>query len=217
VLPLASNSLSPPVSALSSHTLLVVPADRTQSTIHDVEHATRDEAVLIHPFRPVVILGFLPFIPDSPRWLLSKDREADAVHALRRLRTPEEVSLGHCEAELSAIHEALRANVHKASWSAVFRGSNLRRTLVVLVGFTYQQITGQAFVSTYQTVFYKSNGYAAQAFTFPVINGVLGTLAVIPGMFLVDSLGWVRTDARPHTAAYTNHHDHPADLIPHAM
>ncbi|RSH92483.1 hypothetical protein EHS25_008899 [Saitozyma podzolica] len=138
---------------------------------------------------PTLILGFLPFIPDSPRWLLSKDREADAVHALRRLRTPEEVSLGHCEAELSAIHEALRANVHKASWSAVFRGSNLRRTLVVLVGFTYQQITGQAFVSTYQTVFYKSNGYAAQAFTFPVINGVLGTLAVIPGMFLVDSLG----------------------------
>jgi hypothetical protein len=59
------------------------------------------------------------------------------------------------------------------------------------VGFTYQQITGQAFVSTYQTVFYKSNGFAAQAFTYPVINGVLGTLAVIPGMFLVDSLGWV--------------------------
>lgn len=129
------------------------------------------------------------FIPDSPRWLLSKDRPADALHALRRLRTKDEALTGQCEEELAMIQESLHSHVHKAGWGAVFQGSNLRRTMIVLVTFTYQQITGQAFVSTYQTVFYKSNGYAAQAFTYPVINSVLQIVAVVPGMFLVDRLG----------------------------
>lgn len=51
------------------------------------------------------------------------------------------------------------------------------------------QTTGQAFVSTYQTTFYKTNGYAAEAFTYPVINSCLGFLSVLPGMYLVDKFG----------------------------
>lgn len=54
------------------------------------------------------------------------------------------------------------------------------------------QVTGQAFVSTYQTTFYKTNGYADQAFTYPIITAVLQWLAVIPGMYLVDRIGYVR-------------------------
>lgn len=141
------------------------------------------------PFNFAVILLFLPFIPHSPRWLLSKDREEDALSSLKRLRTPEEVAQGCCEEELAAIHVALHNDVHKASWVKVFTGNNLPRTMIVVVAYTFQQLTGQAFISTYQTTFYKSNGYAAEAFTYPVINGSLGMLAVIPGMFLVDSLG----------------------------
>lgn len=51
------------------------------------------------------------------------------------------------------------------------------------------QTTGQAFVSTYQTTFYKQNGYANEAFTYPIINSCLGFIAVLPAMCLVDSLG----------------------------
>lgn len=51
------------------------------------------------------------------------------------------------------------------------------------------QTTGQAFVSTYQTTFYKTNGYAAHAFTYPVINGCLSFVSVIPAMYMVDKIG----------------------------
>lgn len=138
---------------------------------------------------PVLIVAFVPFIPDSPRWLLSKDRHEDALTALRRLRTKDEVASGACTEELAVIQAQLQQKVHKASWLDCFRGTNARRTWLVVVFYIYQQITGQAFVSTYQTVFYKANGYATHAFTYPIISSVLSLVAVIPCMYFSDVLG----------------------------
>jgi len=146
------------------------------------------------------------FIPSSPRWLLSKDRDDEAVAALRRLRPKVDAADGKCAAEIQAIKEALQGHVHKAPWLDLVRRSNLRRTMIVIVYYFFQQVstfipeminvltcslqtTGQAFVSTYQTTFYKTNGYAAQAFTYPVVNSCLSFLSVIPAMYLVDKLG----------------------------
>ncbi|KAH8891220.1 putative sugar transporter [Thozetella sp. PMI_491] len=138
---------------------------------------------------PVLIVLFTYFIPQSPRWLLSKDREEEAVASLRRLRSKEDTENGSCEAEIQAIKSALQGNVHKAPWMDLVRGSNFRRTMIVVVYYFFQQTTGQAFVSTYQTTFYKTNGYAAQAFTYPIINGCLSFFAVIPTMYLVEKIG----------------------------
>ncbi|KAL1887659.1 hypothetical protein Sste5346_010054 [Sporothrix stenoceras] len=138
---------------------------------------------------PLLICLFTFFIPNSPRWLLSKDRDDEAVNSLRRLRSKADVDTGHCEAEIAAIRDSLQENVHKASWFDLIRGTNLRRTLLVVAYYFFQQTTGQAFVSTYQTTFYKTNGFAAQAFTFPIITSCLGFLAVVPAMYLVDSVG----------------------------
>ncbi|KAI5460119.1 putative sugar transporter [Mariannaea sp. PMI_226] len=138
---------------------------------------------------PVLISLCAFFIPNSPRWLLSKDREEDAVVALRRLRPEADAADGHCDAEIQAIKESLQDQVHKAPWLDLFRGTNLRRTLIVMAFYFFQQATGQAFVSTYQTVFYKENGYASHAFDYPIITSVLGFVAVIPAMYLVDTVG----------------------------
>ena len=35
---------------------------------------------------PALILALLPFLPESPRWLLSRDRREDAVKSLKKLR-----------------------------------------------------------------------------------------------------------------------------------
>ncbi|KIX07460.1 uncharacterized protein Z518_02113 [Rhinocladiella mackenziei CBS 650.93] len=125
---------------------------------------------------PVLIILFVWFIPSSPRWLLSKDRDEDAIAALRRLRPKGD------DADVRSMYT-------KAPWLDLVRGNNLRRTMIVVVYYFFQQTTGQAFVSTYQTVFYKMNGYAAQAFTYPVINSCLSFLSVIPAMYLIDTLG----------------------------
>ncbi|UKZ91691.1 uncharacterized protein TrAFT101_006663 [Trichoderma asperellum] len=136
-----------------------------------------------------LIALFTVFIPNSPRWLLSRDREEEAVAALRRIRPKEDASNGNCEAEIIAIKEAIQEDVHKAPWLDLVRGTNARRTMIVMVYYFFQQATGQAFVSTYQTVFYRDNGYAAHAFTYPIINSCLSLVSVIPGMYAVDKFG----------------------------
>uniref|UniRef100_A0A8H7N517 Major facilitator superfamily (MFS) profile domain-containing protein n=1 Tax=Bionectria ochroleuca TaxID=29856 RepID=A0A8H7N517_BIOOC len=138
---------------------------------------------------PVFIIIFSFLIPHSPRWLLSKDREEEALAALKRLRPKADAEDGTCEAEIQKIRAALQEQVHKGPWIDLFRGTNLRRTMLVIVFYFYQQTTGQAFVSTYQTVFYKENGYADQAFTYPVILYCLNTLVVIPAMYLIEYMG----------------------------
>jgi hypothetical protein len=89
----------------------------------------------------LVILFCTLFIPHSPRWLLSKDREEDALVSLRRLRPKEDALNGNCEAELQEIRDALHEEVHKASWADLVRGSNLRRTLIVIACYFFQQVS----------------------------------------------------------------------------
>ena len=87
-----------------------------------------------------MLILFVFFIPDSPRWLLSKDREDDAAVSLRRLRNKDDNDRGRCDEEIRAIKEALSYQVHKAPWIDVFRGTNLHRTLIVIAFHFFQQV-----------------------------------------------------------------------------
>ncbi|BCS28345.1 sugar porter family MFS transporter [Aspergillus puulaauensis] len=138
---------------------------------------------------PVLIIICTIFIPNSPRWLLSKDRDEDAIASLRKLRPEEDRSNGACDEELREIREGLHEVVHKAAWIDLVKGNNLRRTTIVVVCYFFQQATGQAFVSTFQTKFYQQNGYEEHAYTYPIISSVLNLVAVFLAMALVDRLG----------------------------
>ncbi|CAI7665034.1 unnamed protein product [Penicillium manginii] len=116
-------------------------------------------------------------------------RDEDAIVSLRRLRPKEDALNGKCEAEIREIRECLREVAYKSSWIDLIRGSNLRRTSIVIVFYFFQQVTGQAFVSTYQVKFYQQNGYAEYAYTYPLVCSVLGVVAVIIAMCFIDNLG----------------------------
>lgn len=88
-----------------------------------------------------MIALFTIFIPNSPRWLLSRDREEEAVAALRRIRPKEDASNGNCEAEIIAIKEAIQEDVRKAPWLDLVRGTNARRTMIVMVYYFFQQVS----------------------------------------------------------------------------
>lgn len=88
-----------------------------------------------------VIIIVTHFIPTSPRWLLSKDRHEEALASLRHLRPKSDATNGNCELEIQCIQEALQENVHKAPWSDLFNGGNLRRTVLVIVYYFFQQVS----------------------------------------------------------------------------
>ena len=104
---------------------------------------------------------------DAPRWLMSKNRFEDAVKSLERVRPSEDAHAGLCRKEAEAIREALDNKVEKGPWidlvvsftrakvpsncskadCGLQRGTNLRRTTIVLTLLLLQQFCGQGFVS----------------------------------------------------------------------
>ena len=159
---------------------------------------------------PFFILILLPILPESPRWLLSRDRVEPAVKNLRKIRknsSEEDIQL-----EIASLQFA-NSNAHKGSWAEVFDKKNrvsvtstIQRQVssvyeIVLTSMTQlrtgiavfamfgQQITGQAFPSQYQVIFYQEQGLGRHAFLFNVISNVIGLVAIVMTWFTVDSAG----------------------------
>ncbi|KAH8553034.1 general substrate transporter [Umbelopsis sp. PMI_123] len=135
----------------------------------------------------ILVFGF-PFVPESPRWLLAKDRRDDAVAALLRLRV-KGTSVEDVEYELDLIAQGEQTH-GKGPWKDLFKGSDLRRTWIAIGAMVCQQITGQAFVGQYSVVFYQQQNITNPS---PYMLGVIGSTTSLVSSLLVsliiDSFG----------------------------
>lgn len=125
-------------------------------------------ATAIQALPAIIILAGLPFTPNSPRWLVSKDRLDEAGRVLKLLRTKQDVDNGVCELELAAMCGETRAVQHKDSWLTLLKGTNLRRTGIACTIMALQQLTGVTFSSSYGPTFYKQVGLGDKAFAYAV-------------------------------------------------
>ncbi|KAI0019703.1 general substrate transporter [Xylariomycetidae sp. FL0641] len=135
---------------------------------------------------PAIILAFLPFIPESPRWLLTKDRRDEAVVNLRKLR--KRASEEEIQVEIESLQFS-HANEEKGSWAEVFGPSNRLRTGIAVLAMFGQQITGQAFPSQYGVIFYQQQGFGDKSFLFNIVSNIVSMVAVVMTWFYVDALG----------------------------
>ncbi|KAF4995849.1 hypothetical protein FDECE_12663 [Fusarium decemcellulare] len=135
---------------------------------------------------PGIIFALLPFLPESPRWLLSRNRRDLAVLNMKKLR--KSASEDEIQTEIEALAYA-HAHEEKGTWAEVFDKTNRVRTAVAVLAMFGQQITGQAFPSQYGVIFYQSQGYGDQSFLFNVIANVISMGAVMITWFYIDSTG----------------------------
>ncbi len=141
-------------------------------------------------WRILLGIGFVPAIislvlrarmPESPRWLLDRGREADVVAAMKKLDI--EVSADDVHAEAQAVQRARERAESKTQWTPAVR----RALIVVCVFFVFQQITGinVAFYygPTLLTPYLGTGGAIQQEISGVIAAGILAVVNVIATYF----------------------------------
>ncbi|RAL03922.1 aldehyde dehydrogenase [Aspergillus ibericus CBS 121593] len=135
---------------------------------------------------PCFILLFSWFVPESPRWLIRKNRTEAAATQLEYLNKGKNVDV---EAEVALLQASIGADAQtKGSWAELLQGTNRRRTMVAVMTAAFNQLTGQAFVSQYGSLFVKSL-HVMNPFAFTLLSRGFSTLGPLVTFSLVDTTG----------------------------
>ncbi|KAL2021847.1 hypothetical protein VTK56DRAFT_6621 [Thermocarpiscus australiensis] len=144
----------------------------------------------------IIILVFVPFLPESPRWLVLKGREAEAKEVIAALADTD-VAARAVEIEFLAIKETV-AEMAKGTFADLFfnttEGSNktrnMHRTLLAYFNQVFQQISGINLITYYAAVIYRGLGMSGfLSRLLAAINGTEYFLASWPAVFLVERVG----------------------------
>lgn len=132
----------------------------------------------------IFLVGCL-FIPESPRWLLTRGEEGRARDVLRGLGRSPEVA----EREVREIAARLETPQH--GWELWRHDPNVRRSVALGVLLqVMQQLTGINVVMYYAPRIFRALGYApALQMDFTILVGLVNVLATVAALFLVDRWG----------------------------
>ncbi|KUL92248.1 hypothetical protein ZTR_02325 [Talaromyces verruculosus] len=138
---------------------------------------------------PLIIACGLFFLKDAPTFYLIKGQDDEAEKSLRLIRrgyTDTEI-----ESELRALRaqKALRQQEMEVPFSELFKGVNLRRTLLAMSVPNLQQLSGIAFATNYATIFLQQVAPGQNPFVLTIALDILSLAGAITGMMLVDRVG----------------------------
>ena len=131
----------------------------------------------------ILLLGLL-FVPESPRWYMSRGLPAQARSVLARIHKPSVV-----DAEFSAIEASLQ--LQEGGWKELL-SPNLRPALIIGIGLAvFQQFTGINTVIYYApTIFQIAGLHSNSAAILATVGvGIINVLLTIVALRLLDRVG----------------------------
>lgn len=141
---------------------------------------------------PVPIAIGVFFAPESPWWLTRQGRSTSAKKALKRLQSRH----GSTEDELDAT-VAMMAHTNQfekdtevgSSYSACFKGVDLRRTEITCMVWAIQNLSGAGFMG-YSTYFFQQAGLSIDnSFNIAMGQYAIGAVGTILSWFLMAKFG----------------------------
>jgi MFS transporter, SP family, general alpha glucoside:H+ symporter len=134
---------------------------------------------------PAALAAGLYFMPESPYWLVMKSHHDKARKSLVRLSNGRE----DIEARLVQIQHTIEAerrlNAQKTSWAELFRGTNLRRTRIIVICFYMPVVVGSVIASN-APYFLNQTGLDSHTVVKLVQIGIsLGVVSALFNIFLM--------------------------------
>ncbi|TQW01272.1 sugar porter (SP) family MFS transporter [Cordyceps javanica] len=141
---------------------------------------------------PLPLMIGIWLAPESPWWLVRKNRLDDARRSLQRLTTRNSgIEFRPDETISMMIHtnEMERKIQQGTSYFDLFRGVNRRRTEIVTCVWVIQTLCGASFMG-YSTMFYRQAGLATEnAFSMSLAQYSLGFIGTLFSWFLMTRFG----------------------------
>jgi major inositol transporter-like SP family MFS transporter len=125
-------------------------------------------------------------MPESPRWLVLKERDDEALDVLRQVRSPE-----RAEAEMAEVHALAEEERAAQTGGASDLGVRwIRRLIFIGVGLgVFQQFTGINSVMYYGTQLLTQSGFSASAAIIAnTLNGLFSVLGITVGILLMNRI-----------------------------
>ena len=150
---------------------------------------------LVQALPSVIQLMFIFWIPESPRWLLSKERTEDALQMLGKYHADGNIDDPLVQFEFEEIKETIRLEflAKKSSSFADFirtKGNRYRLMLIISLGL-FSQWSGNALFSYYANKVYEAAGVSGskQGLGLDGGNKVLSLIVSISCALLCDRIG----------------------------
>ncbi|KAL2258478.1 hypothetical protein VTK26DRAFT_8201 [Humicola hyalothermophila] len=139
----------------------------------------------------IIILIFIPFLPESPRWLILRGRDDEAKEVIAALED-KDVGDKVVETEFVAIKETV-LEMSKGTFRDLFtmdKNRNLHRVVLAYLNQVFQQISGINLITYYAAVIYKGLGLSDfLSRLLAALNGTEYFIASFPAIWLVERVG----------------------------
>lgn len=137
----------------------------------------------------VVSAILLPFMPESPWFLVGRGKAKQAVGMLRKLSYSETEAQEHVQSIIDTLEKS-KVETSGASYIDCFRRSNLRRTIISVAPSSIQALSGVVFVASYFTYYQQLAGFSTQmSFRLFITQQVLSIFGNFCAWFLIDRAG----------------------------
>ncbi|UZJ55342.1 hypothetical protein CBS101457_004662 [Exobasidium rhododendri] len=153
----------------------------------------------------ILLIGIMIVLPESPRWLLQRNREVDAREVMCKMRGVPLVDDGAglrgdkaMEADLAEMVEGLREESkafagynYFTAYALCFSSKNQmwRRTLTGMMLQLLQQLCGQNFYYYYGPTFFKAAGTDLDPLAIQLILGAVSLICTVPALISIEKIG----------------------------
>lgn len=142
---------------------------------------------------PGLILFCGTFIlPESPRWLASKDRWEEAIHVIANVQAKGDVNNEFVTSEIDDIRETIDVERQNKNLTILdlFRKDSINRTMVGIWAQIWQQMTGINVMMYYIVYIFEMAGYSGNSnLVSSSIQYVINVVMTVPALLFIDRWG----------------------------